>query len=422
MIKILQSVSLLFFVALGPLAYSQDIPAVTAPTEYRGFSIPDIPGTLNFSVSLTESARSGYYSGGGEVYATSISGDAAYLSFSPVHPFSMIFSGGYSYITSAQQSSPFLNLSLSQTFNSRNWNLAFTDSIRYLPEAPSLGLSGLGTLGDLGIPNPTTGGLDILTSRSQRVLNTSGVSGSRNITGSTSITGAGNYSIQRFIDSPVPGNDYNQVGGQGGLSHRIDALSSIAGNYNYTHFSYINASFSFTAQSGTVQYTRQWNRRFHTDISVGPQFHHSSNTTLGGSSLGLSANIQATYNLQRGSLEASYVRGVQGGSGVVQGSSADTLRSDFTHRIGEFLNLNVNATYAKHHQLFSANAFSADTVTGGAQLSRTFGQNFSGYVSYIAQHQSAKGSIVTTSNTFGGLSQTISAGISYSPRPIHLGH
>jgi len=422
MIKILKLAVLLLFVSLGSLAYGQDIPAVTSPTPYQGaFSLPDIPGNLNFSASLTEGIRTGYYGTGGPAYLTSVSGNAGYLSNSTRNPFRLTFSGGYSYVTTGKQSSPFVNLTLSQTLASRNWTLMLNNAFRYLPEAPTTGLSGLANLGDLGQPIPVTGGLDILTPYSQRVINTSSVDVDRKLTGSTDLTGTGSYSFQRFLDPSILGNDYNQVAGQFGVKHRLDALSSFTVSYDFTRFSYINVNFSFISQGGSLQYTRQWTRRFNTDVSAGPQVHSSSNTALGGSSLTFASNLSATYLLERGSINATYVRGVQGGSGVTQGSSADTLRGDLTHRLGEYSNITFDATYARHHQLFVANSFAANTISGGVQASHTISPKFSVYASYIAQHQSARGSI-TNSGTFSGLNQTFSVGLTYSPRPIHLGH
>lgn len=421
MIRLLQLGSLFLFVSLGSLAYGQDIPAVTSAAPYQGFALPDIPGNLTASVSLTEGIRTGYYSTGGPAYQTSVSGNAGFLSNSTIHPFRASISGGYSYITSARQSSPFVSLNLSQTLASRNWSVVLNDSLRYLPEAPTSGLSGLGTFGDLGQPIPTLGGLDILTPYSQRVLNTASVDVDRKLTGSTDLTGTGSYSVERFLNSTILGNDYNQAAGQFGVKHRIDALSSYTINYDFTRFSYINANFSFISQGGNLQYVKQWTRRFNTDISAGPQVHSSSNTALGGSSLTFAANANATYLLQRGSINASYLRGVQGGSGVIQGSSSDTVRGDITHRIGEYSSVTADATYARHHQLFVANSFSANTLSAGLQASHTISPRFSVYASYIAQHQSAKGSI-TANGSFAGLSQTVSVGLTYNPRPIHLGH
>ncbi len=139
-------------ILLAPAGHAQAVPAATAPAPYQGFGVPDLRGNLTYALSASESVTTGYNGGNGTATSTNLSGDAAYLSRSETHPFSAAYSGGFLGSTSGPQpSTTFQNLSLSQVFRQKKWNFIVGDTVSYLPQSPTVGLSGIPGLGDLAI-------------------------------------------------------------------------------------------------------------------------------------------------------------------------------------------------------------------------------------------------------------------------------
>ena len=65
-------------------------------------------------------------------------------------------------------------------------------------------------------------------------------------------------------------------------------------------------------------------------------------------------------------------------------------------------------------------ATSLDSFTTGVQASRRIGEHFSAFGSYALQYQSV-GQLAATDNAFHGVAHVVSVGVTYAPRPIHLG-
>ena len=63
-----------------PAAFGQALPAAEAAPISTGFALPTTLGSLQYAVSASQSLIWGYYGNSGEVSATNLSGDVAYLS------------------------------------------------------------------------------------------------------------------------------------------------------------------------------------------------------------------------------------------------------------------------------------------------------------------------------------------------------
>ncbi len=402
------------------LARAQATPTATASPLTESLAIPDIPGSLSFSVSL--SGRKNISGALSTPFSTAISGNAAYLSGSVDKSFSLIYSGGY-FGSSGDSASTFHNLAVSQSLLTEHWNFLVSDSVHYLPQTASAGLSGIAGLGDLDLsslqPDP---GQDLLTNYAQRVSNSTTGSASYRLTGRTSLTSSGTYLFQGFIDSPNS-IDSNQVMGMGGVSYQLDALNSLNVNYSYSRFSYPSVPLSFIVQQGSIRYMRQWSRKLQTTVMVGPEWIGRSGVTSSSPALSFSASAQLSYNLRNASANISYMRGVLGGSGVIPGTFNDSLSGSLNHRLGRSWNVSWLVRYSQNSSLkqTSTTTFSTKGVVGGAQISRKVTRSLSAYGSYMAQTQSTSG-ISGGSSVFSGLSHNVSFGLTYSPSLIHLGH
>ena len=397
-----------------------------------GSKTPHVDGSLRYEVSLSERQTLGNNSLGVGGSSTNVSGDVAYMSNSKQRPFALIYAGGYLASTSGYPSSAFHSLSMSQGLILHSWSVSLADSVSYLPQTPSSGLSGIPGVGDLGVagvdPVSTTG-QGILTNSSSRVSNTASASAQRNLTGKTSFGGSGTWGIQRFLSSGASaGLDSSQESGGGNLSHRIDALSSISGNYGWSRFSYGTQATSlsslpissFTSQQATFGYTRRWTRKVTTDGSIGPQW------TGGGSvptSINVSGGVSINYTGKATALSASYSRGANAGSGVVAGAHNDGLQASASRGIGQAWRGAATAGYSRTtslQQALGASSFSGNSVLLGTQVNRGLGRNLSLYFSYNLQRQTIEGASAAL-NTFSGVTHVLGFGLTYSPAMMRLG-
>jgi len=410
---------------LCSLAHGQDIPAVTSAPRFQGFQLPTELGSLTYSLSFAERLRTGYYGKGGNIWATDFSGNAAYLSRSETRPLTVVYSGGYLYNSGGVQSQVYQNLSLSQNITSKLWSTTISDQVSYLPEAPSSGLSGIPGVGDVGVTPPAGGttGQDILSNTGQRISNTANINVQRQLTGSTAVSGMGSYFIQKFLTATPDAIDLDDITVGGGLSHRIDALSSVQGNYDYSHFAYVGQNFSFSTQRITIGYTKQINRLLSINGSAGPQIVSSGGSSVAGSTVNLTVDAGFKYAGERYNFSGDYTRGVRGGSGVIQGTFINSVIVQGNRQLGEFMRLSGSGNYTRNTsvQNLSTQAFTFQTVVGNLEVERTIAQNFNAFVSYSLQYQNSATSVANTI-AFTGTSQTFGFGITYSPRQVHLGH
>ncbi|RXH54590.1 hypothetical protein [Granulicella sibirica] len=409
-------------------AHGQAEPTATADALYPGFQLPDLEGSLHFALSASQRVSTNYNGTGQTVGSTSIAGDLGYLSRSEVHPFSMIYSGGYLGNTgdaTGQPSSVFQNLALSQVFQTRQFHFIVADAVSYLPTAPTTGLSGIPGIGDLGITAVQVGpvsGQGILTSYAPRVNNNASATVQRNLTGSTTVEGSGSFLIQRFVEGQdANGIDNNQSTGIGGVTHRIDARNTISANYTYSRFTYPSVSFSFTSQSANLEYIRQVNRRILVDVTLGPQRTAGSAGIT--SSLSLAVQANATYTGELSTLGLVFSRGTNSGSGVVQGAQINNLSANVTRKLGRDWNAAALIGYTHTASLpgLSAQPLLTDIEVASFQANRKIGNYLSAFVSYSLQNQSAQG-FATVVNVQNGISHIVGVGLTYSPSLIHLGH
>ena len=320
----------------------------------------------------------------------------------------------------------------------KHWNFGIEDSVSYLPESPVTGLSGIPGVGDLGISPSPIGpdtGIGILTTYGPRVSNTVAGNVSRVIDRHFSAQASAYEVIQRFIgDNSNQGVDSSGVGGSGGITYRLDARNSFPVNYSYSEFSYTGTPYSFTTQSGTVGYSRQWSRRFTTTVYAGPQHIANSAPAFGKPSTQIAAGASATYDARRSFYNLAYTRGANNGSGVIAGSFSDSVIASARRQFRRAWNVAASVGYSRETQLPSVNlyTFNSSGVSFGGQVYRSLGRRLSAYGSYTLENQTTAGSGAlalgliapsgpNNSNAFSGTYQIVGVGISYSPNSFFLG-
>jgi hypothetical protein len=406
--------------------------------------MPTLDGTLHYSLSASQMVQLGYYGSGNTTHATSLSGNVSYSNTSEVLPFSMLFSGGVLFGNSGQGTTTFQNVAISQGLTRGKWVLGISNTFSYLPQSATTGLSGIPGVGDLGtapveVPGQGPAG-GILTYSGNRIAN--GLSGTveRRLTGKTSLTGAGTWSVLKFLDNN--GLDTTEISGIVGANHRIDARDSINLNAIYSTYTTsgsiqdvnpLNPLYAtdFQTRGVSVGYTRLLSRVLTLSASGGPQWVDSSSGALIPSRVNLSASVILNYNRKNMGVSVNYSRGVNGGSGVQPGALADSISGSASRSLSRTWATSVQASYTRTSGLIAAAPIAGETTPAGinevtktfycgAQLTRGIGRYWSGWVTYGAQNQSVNSSLVSQ-NAFSGFSQTFGVGITFAPKAKRLG-
>jgi hypothetical protein len=428
--RILFSALSLLTVLAAPRLFSQAAPTVIVPPVQAGPSVgaPQLGGTLNYSLGASETILAGANGNNGTASSTNVIGTASLVTASERHPTSLLYSGGYLFSnTSGQPSGTFQNLGISQVLQTRKWSFVAADFVSYLPSSPTTGFSGVAGVGDIGtIPVNPIGSQSVLSYYSTRITNTASASAEVKVTGSTSIEASGSYTIQRFLDSI--GIDNSQATGTIGVQHRIDARDSVGVNYTYSRFDYGSSpvynptDLSFHSQGVNLTFERALSKKFSMNLSAGPQWTNSSNTSVVPARLNVSIGAALNYQGERTHASLGYYRGTNAGSGVLLGAATDNVGFVVQRQLDRNWSGSLSGNYAHTSGILVSTLPqpSTESFYGGVQVSRKLGRNFSSYLSYTAQTQSVTG-IASTLNAYNGVTHVIGIGITFAPSSIHVG-
>lgn len=431
----------------GVAAFGQAAPTATEATSSTpaslagtrsGFSLPTSDGQWHYALGASQVEQYGYFGAGNWTGTATVNGDLSYSSQSQKAPFSMIYAGGALIgETSNAMTSTYQNLALSQTLMAGRWVFGLSDSVSYLPESPITGFAGVPGVGDTGttpIGGPTLGPAGgLLTYSGNRIGNSLSGSAERLLTGKTSMSAMGSWSILHFLDGNADGFDTQDASGEVALNHRVDARDTVAVNADYSLFTFgkYQGGINFETRGINGVYTRLLTHSMGLTISAGPQWLTSSDKTLIPNSLNAAASIGLSYARGLSSAELGYSRGVNSGYGVQYGGLSDMVSAGVGHGFGRLWAVGINGAYMHTDALTSANAIAPPgltiplggafkTVFGGVQVSHQLSRTLSAYLSYSAQHQSYDSAFKGT-NAFNGTSQVVALGITYAPRSMRLG-
>jgi hypothetical protein len=436
--KIRIAISALFLIStVSSISHGQAVPAGIS-TIGTGSNPLAPDGILHYALSASEIVQYGYFGPGDVSNSTVLSGDVAYTGKSVARPFSLVFAGGLILPNqSGQGVTTFQNVAVSQGYVTRHWVFNLTDSFSFLPESPTTGLSGVAGVGDLGvvpIQGPGAGPAGgVFSDYGNRIANTLGGSVERQISHATSISGSGSWSVLHFLDASTDGLDYEQIGGTVALNQRFDARSSASVSAVYSVFDYSGSQAgpdepNFQSKGINVTYQRLLSRTLSVSGSVGPQWISSSNSELIPSTLNVAVNVNLAYSRKDTNASLFYSRGVNGGSGVLPGAFSNSVGFGVGRTYGRNWAASISGAYSHTAGLTYLAGTSSldpayetyDTVFGGVQVTRRFGTNFSGYLTYTAQNQTTNDAF-GAQNALNGTSQTFGVGVTFSPRSTRLG-
>lgn len=432
---IIRITTLLAVWSVCALAHAQvDAPVVEAVPSSVSFSpdlsIPVGDGLIHYDLRLSEIIAFGLEGSGTTNFETAPSYDLSYMSKSQSRPFSAFYAGGVLFTTISNQNvNVYQDLSLSQGFVGHRWTTAISDNFSYLPFASSSGFSGIPGGGDIGVPPVPGGGsgATVLTNFANQITNNIVDYTSYQINHDTFITGSAGWSIMRFLS----GNGYNNnvANASLGMNRRLNARTSVGGNYSYSRMTYDFNGFVISTQGANFTLQRQFTRALDFSASAGPQWVSSSNPATYPSKLNAAVSLNLNYSRRFTSASIAYNQGAVNGYGVLPGAFQNTVVASVQRTLNRDWSISFTGSYLHTTGLGTTVAGpgtppsygSGNTFYGGVQGTRKLGRSCSVYLSYNGQHQSIDQTLAPV-NAFSGFSQFVSGGITYSPRPIHPGH
>jgi len=378
---------LAFLFTVATAAYAQTSPEATAGT-----------AVLNYSARYSQSAQ--FYGGSlGNSQNATLSGNVDYANGFKRRPFTLTFGGGYSWNIAGTSYGDglFENLSLSQGIVGRKWNLEVSDNISYFKEAPVTGFSGVPGTGEpiSGSNLSPPSGLTIFTLDTRTVINMVSGEFEHSLNFATSLSVGGGSELMRYPDGN--GLDTNAQMVNAGLTRRLNARSSVSGQYSFAESSYPGNNpalpiSNFVTSEAFFGYQRAWNRQISTSVSVGPEWISSSNSAIVPSSTTVAGSASFSDQFRFGSV--------------------NSVSAGFAREFERRLSVNLTGGYTRTSAL--DNGGDVGGKFGAALATLRLSRYLTAFASYTATDQSSDYSLPT--NALTGLWQVASFGIGYSPR------
>lgn len=407
---------------------AQVVPEATGPGK-----LP-VSGNLNYAVRYTQTADFG--GDLGDWQTGSASASVNYSNGTSKHPFNMNYGGGYTktYTGPDYDTGVFQHLAISQGIVGRKWNATVSDGISYTPESPTIGFSGIpGTGEPIGVSGTTPqSNQSVLTLNTRTIANTATVQVGYRLDYATTINASGNSSILRYPDEN--GLDTDALGANAGLSRRLNARSSLIGQFSFSRFYYPNQASetvqnsttvpfpSFEDESATFGFQRVWTPKLQSTVSVGPQWISSSDPTIEPSATTLAVNAALSYSFKSDSASLAYTRGASSGGGVLPGATVDAVSAGYSRVFKRDTTVGLTVSYIRSDAIEpGGGAFDAEY--GGIQATRQLGRYFSVFGNYSAENQNSnQAAQAAQSNILNEFYQVIGFGVAFSPRETHLRH
>lgn len=309
--------------------------------------------------------------------------------------------GGYFSNYSAQNNGQFQQLALDYNIDARRWQLLFLEQFAYLPESSfgfgaSTGLSYPGIGGSLGPPVTGLQGAYVpnqsnFASVGPRYNSSSAVQLTYEVSARASVTFAGVYGLLRFVS---PGNiESNNPAFNAGYNYAVSRRDTIGVSYRFSVYQYLGIPQALGDHNAQFNYGRKITGRMVFQLAAGPEITTYrvpiSNKSQRNS---VSGNATLTYAFRRGGVSLNYSHGVNGGGGVVAGSSGDQVGVSANLQLTRTWQGNLNFSYAKNAGLANLSGASSPAYKswyGGAGLNRSLGRETNLSIAYQVQNQNS---------------------------------
>ncbi|HXW56407.1 MAG TPA: hypothetical protein VEJ67_11700 [Candidatus Cybelea sp.] len=322
---------------------------------------------------------------------------------------------------------------LGDTITLRRSTISLLNYTSYMPLA-SFGFAGLGGMslpgtGTLGLETALLPSQSILSNFGQHIANSDIVQINTNITGRSSLTMIGGYSLLHFFEGSLL--DSNEPTAQIGYNYQLTRRDTVALLYNFADYQYTGLHQSITTNRADLSYGRRVTGRMAFQIAAGPEAvtFNLPNSTIStatgsetvtrpsGAQLYWDLNASLQYALSRTTFGLNYTHGVNGGSGVLEGAEGSTVVGTVTHDLSRQLQVGATGGYARNKEVLGQ-PYTYDFWYGTGHLSRQLGRTVSLTLSYEYQRQSSTASFCIANSCGKFDSSTISAGVSWHDHPI----
>jgi hypothetical protein len=206
----------------------------------------------------------------------------------------------------------------------------------------------------------------------------------------TTLTLLASFGLMKFLD---PGYVDNQnLTGRVGYNYALSAKNSIALTYDHSRINFIGAAGRLQTDLAEMEFARKVTGRLSFQVAAGPQLIHSY--FVGSAQtrqLSWSATSSLTYQWRHTGYSLSYFRGVTAGSGVLFGSSIQTVTATASHEFTRFWSGSVHGGYALNKALITGTSFASrfDDWFAGVDLNRQIGRQVRLGLSYGFQQQTS---------------------------------
>ncbi len=412
------AVILLFASAVGQ---TQVVPTATGP------SGPPLGGHLQVTLRYAESVETG--SELGDWQTGSPSGTLNYTNGKVRLPFSVDYTGGYTFTVAGPGYSTgnFQRMLISQGYVGRKWHALASDDVSYLPQAPTLGFSGIpGTGEPIGGSGSAPSTTQSVLTLNTHVVDNNAVFQLQNVQSrALSFQFMGTSTIVRY-----PNNDGINTDGEtgtAGATWHFNSRNALSANYIYSAFGYPDYGDNFSTDTGTIEFQHQWTRHFSTRVAGGPEWISSINApvqtgtgpstsnVIVPSELTAAASASASYQLRDSSMGVFYSRSTNGGGGYLFGGEVNSVTGSLSKTFHKTLDIGLSVGYMRTSELVSSAII--DATYGGAEATWRLGRFVDLFATYSALSQSSDTAL--PSNTINGVLQQVTFGVGYSPTRLH---
>jgi hypothetical protein len=291
---------------------------------------------------------------------------------------------------------PYHNGTISERVFLGRWTLLLRDDVLYSWGSSFGGLfaGGATVLGENSSlsniqPSLTSSGT-IQTALARQIYNTAVTEADYAFTRRTTLTFAGSYGLQHFLDSGYI--DSQNATGRLGYNYALSGKNNLALTYDHNLTTFTGVSSRLESDLVQAAFGRKITGRLAFQIAAGPQLLHFYHFGLSNTKqLTWSASSSLSYERPRTTYSLSYFRGVSAGSGVFFGSRMETVTATGRRELTKRWSASIYGGYASNHALVPAAVFASnfDNWFAGARLNRPIGRQLSFGLSYVFEQQTS---------------------------------
>jgi hypothetical protein len=406
----LQHIRNTFDPAISVSQIGQTVPGASGQTALTGVSV--VGASLNFNRTWSKFHFSAIYNGG--------------------ETFNLGYSAAPTFFGQVSPHYQFHYLSVAQEVTWARWHALLRDDFVASPGAvfTAQGIGGPGLSAQLssslgasinGFASGVVPSQTINTGLTMRYMNSILGQAEYSLSRRSAITFSGSYGLLHFTGPGYISNSLFYV--QAGYDHLLDPFNSVAILTSYGKIDYTGTGSSTTDYLGALAYGRKITGRLAFQVAAGPQgINFTGAGGVGNFHLFfVSVNTALSYERRRSGVSLSYMRGLNGGSGVLLGATSNTISGTAHYQFTRFWTGSVAGGYALNHSLAASGAASTqfDNWFIGANLGRRVGPHLEINFNYGATRQNNPAICPVVGGCGGtGLQQTFGMSVNWHLRPV----